>query len=67
LSPIHITSEKLDGDYTYNAIASYDLHTDQNVAVVKKSSGIGLFFTQDQKSALGTIRKKRQSGFGKKK
>lgn len=37
-------------------ITFYDLYTDQSVAVVK-SSGIGLSISQDQKLALGAIRK----------
>jgi len=66
LSPnIHITSEKWDGGHTYITITFYDLHTDQSVAVVK-SSGIGLSIAQDQELALGAIRKKLQSVFGKK-
>ena len=66
LSPnIHITSEKWEGGHTYITITFYDLLTDQSVAVIK-SSGIGLSIAQDQKLALGAIRKKLQSVFGKK-
>ncbi len=66
LSPnIHITSEKWDGGHTYITITFYDLLTDQSVAVIK-SSGIGVSISQDQKLALGAIRKKLQSVFGKK-
>ncbi len=62
---IHVTSEKWDGGYTYITITFYDLMTQQRVAVMK-SNGIGLSITQDQKLALGAIRKKLQSVFGKK-
>lgn len=66
LSPnIHVTSEKWEGGHTYITITFYDLLTDQSVAVIK-SSGIGLSISQDQKLALGAIRKKLQSVFGKK-
>lgn len=66
LSPnIHISSEKWEGGHTYITITFYDLLTDQSVAVIK-SSGIGLSIAQDQKLALGAIRKKLQSVFGKK-
>ncbi|MCM1484209.1 MAG: hypothetical protein NC043_07720 [Muribaculaceae bacterium] len=65
LSPnIHVTSEKWDGGHTYITITFYDLSTDQSVAVIK-SSGIGLSISQDQELALGAIRKKLQSVFGK--
>lgn len=62
---INVKSEKWDGGHTYITITFYDLLTDQSVAVIK-SSGIGLSISQDQKLALGAIRKKLQSVFGKK-
>ena len=62
---INVKSEKWDGGHTYITITFYDLYTDQSVAVVK-SSGIGLSISQDQKLALGAIRKKLQTIFGKK-
>ena len=62
---INVKSEKWDGGHTYITITFYDLLTDQRVAVVK-SSGIGMSISQDQKLALGAIRKKLQSVFGKK-
>lgn len=62
---INVKSEKWDGGQTYITITFYDLLTDQSVAVVK-SSGIGMSISQDQKLALGAIRKKLQSVFGKK-
>lgn len=62
---IHVTSEKWDGGHTYITITFYDLLTDQSVAVIK-SSGIGLSISQDQKLALGAVRKKLQTVFGKK-
>ena len=62
---INVKSEKWDGGHTYITITFYDLYTDQTVAVVK-SSGIGLSISQDQKLALGAIRKKLQTIFGKK-
>jgi len=62
---IHLTSEKWDGGHTYITITFYDLLTDQSVAVVK-SSGIGFSIAQDQKLAIGAIRKKLQAVFGKK-
>lgn len=66
LSPhINVKSEKWDGGHTYITITFYDLYTDQSVAVIK-SSGIGLSISQDQKLALGAIRKKLQTVFGKK-
>lgn len=66
LTPIiNVKSEKWDGGHTYITITFYDLQTDQSVAVVK-SSGIGMSISQDQKLALGAIRKKLQSIFGKK-
>ena len=61
---ISVTSEKWEGGHTYITITFYDLSTDQSVAVIK-SSGIGLSIAQDQKLALGAIRKKLQSIFGK--
>ncbi len=61
---INVKSEKWDGGHTYITITFYDLLTDQSVAVIK-SSGIGLSISQDQKLALGAIRKKLQSVFGK--
>ena len=57
---INVKSEKWDITITF-----YDLLTDQSVAVIK-SSGIGLSISQDQKLALGAIRKKLQTVFGKK-
>lgn len=62
---INVKSEKWDGGHTYITITFYDLYTDQSVAVIK-SSGIGLSISQDQKLALGAIRKKLQAVFGKK-
>lgn len=62
---INVKSEKWDGGHTYITITFYDLLTDQSVAVIK-SSGIGLSISQDQKLALGAIRKKLQTVFGKK-
>lgn len=62
---INIKSEKWDGGHTYITITFYDLDTDQSVAVIK-SSGIGWSISQDQKLALGAIRKKLQTVFGKK-
>lgn len=62
---INVKSEKWEGGHTYITITFYDLYTDQSVAVIK-SSGIGLSISQDQKLALGAIRKKLQSTFGKK-
>ena len=62
---INVKSEKWDGGRTYITITFYDLYTDQSVAVVK-SDGIGLSVAHDQKLALGAIRKKLQSVFGKK-
>ena len=62
---INVKSEKWDGGHTYITITFYDLYTDQSVAV-DKSSGIGLSISQDQKLALGAIRKKLQTVFGKK-
>lgn len=62
---INVKSEKWDGGHTYITITFYDLLTDQSVAVIK-SSGIGMSISQDQKLALGAIRKKLQSVFGKK-
>ena len=62
---INVKSEKWDGGHTYITITFYDLLTDQSIAVIK-SSGIGLSISQDQKLALGAIRKKLQSVFGKK-
>lgn len=62
---INVKSEKWDGGHTYITITFYDLLTDQSVAVVK-SSGIGLSISHDQKLALGAIRKKLQTVFGKK-
>ena len=61
---INVKSEKWDGGHTYITITFYDLLTDHSVAVIK-SSGIGLSISQDQKLALGAIRKKLQSVFGK--
>lgn len=61
---INVKSEKWDGGHTYITITFYDLLTDQSVAVIK-SSGIGMSISQDQKLALGAIRKKLQSVFGK--
>lgn len=62
---INVKSEKWDGGHTYITITFYDLLTDQSIAVVK-SSGIGLSISHDQKLALGAIRKKLQTVFGKK-
>ena len=62
---INVKSEKWDGGHTYITITFYDLYTDQSVAVIK-SSGIGMSISQDQKLALGAIRKKLQAVFGKK-
>ena len=62
---INVKSEKWDGGHTYITITFYDLYTDESVAVVK-SSGIGLSISQDQKLALGAIRKKLQTIFGEK-
>lgn len=62
---INVKSEKWDGGHTYITITFYDLLTDQSVAVIK-SSGIGMSIAQDQKLALGAIRKKLQSVFGRK-
>lgn len=62
---INVKSEKWEGGHTYITITFYDLLTDQSIAVVK-SSGIGMSISQDQKLALGAIRKKLQSVFGKK-
>lgn len=57
---INVKSEKWDGGHTYITITFYDLYTAQSVAVIK-SSGIGLSISQDQKLALGAIRKKLQT------
>lgn len=62
---INVKSEKWDGGLTYITITFYDLYADQSVAVIK-SSGIGMSISQDQKLALGAIRKKLQAVFGKK-
>lgn len=62
---INVKSEKWDGGHTYITITFYDLLTDQIVAVIK-SSGIGMSISQDQELALGAIRKKLQTVFGKK-
>lgn len=66
LSPhINVTSEKWDGGHTYITITFYDLYTEQSIAVIK-SSGIGISVSHDQRLALGAIRKKLHSVFGKK-
>ncbi len=66
LSPhINVTSEKWEGGHTYITITFYDLYTEQSIAVIK-SSGIGISVSHDQKLALGAIRKKLHSVFGKK-
>lgn len=62
---INVKSEKWDGGHTYITITFYDLLSDESVAVIK-SSGIGLSISQDQKLALGAMRKKLQTVFGKK-
>lgn len=62
---IHVTSETRSGGQTYITITFYDLLTDQSVAVIK-GSGMGFTIEHDQELALGAIRKKLQSAFGKK-
>lgn len=62
---INVKSEQWDGGHTYITITFYDYYTNQAIVVVK-SSGIGLTVSHDQDIALGAIRKKLQSTFGKK-
>lgn len=62
---INVKSEKWDGGHTYITITFYDYYTNQAIVVVK-SGGIGLTVSHDQDIALGAIRKKLQSTFGKK-
>ena len=66
LSPnIHVSTENWDGGHTYITITFYDYDTRQSV-VILKSSGIGLFISQDRNIALRAIRTKLKKVFGEK-
>ena len=59
---IHVSTEKWNGGHTYITITFYDYDTGQSIAVLK-STGIGLSISQDQNTALRTIRKNLKNVF----